>query len=198
MLFHNQHSKLLQTMSSILENSISVESAHASLAHEVKVALDRHLCFDTPSLNVLLDNPSGFAMNYLLGRSCPQCIVITDNPCPEYWDDLWDLRPRALLAGGHSLDELINAINRVFKGEIFRKTPFYETPLTIRERQCLMLCARGLNNAEIAAALGVKKRTVKNYLTYVYDKLNLKNREQAILYYWGMWHWLNSLDYQPQ
>jgi FixJ family two-component response regulator len=49
---------------------------------------------------------------------------------------------------------------------------------------------RGLENAGIARELGIAENTVKNHLNSVFVKRNLKHRGQAILYYWGMWLWL--------
>jgi DNA-binding NarL/FixJ family response regulator len=94
------------------------------------------------------------------------------------------------LAGGHSLAELHQALERASKGERYRQTPHLERKLTCRERAVLRLCAMGLENAGIARELGIAENTVKNHLNSVFVKRNLKHRGQAILYYWGMWLWL--------
>lgn len=53
--------------------------------------------------------------------------------------------------------------------------------LTPRERELLALMARGLNNQEIAAELGVALPTVKFHVTNILSKLHVDNRTEAVL-----------------
>lgn len=52
-------------------------------------------------------------------------------------------------------------------------------PLRATERALLRLLAQGLTNAQIAAATGLTRETVKTYLRDLYLKLDVKNRAQA-------------------
>jgi DNA-binding NarL/FixJ family response regulator len=53
--------------------------------------------------------------------------------------------------------------------------------LTPRERAVLEGIAEGLNNAEIAAALELSEKTVRNHITRVFDKICVEHRYQAIV-----------------
>ncbi len=53
-------------------------------------------------------------------------------------------------------------------------------PLTARETEILDMIADGRSNAEIAQALSLEEKTVKNHITRLYSKLNVTSRYDAI------------------
>jgi pimeloyl-ACP methyl ester carboxylesterase/DNA-binding CsgD family transcriptional regulator len=53
--------------------------------------------------------------------------------------------------------------------------------LTQREREILELVARGLDNAQVAAHLGLAEKTVRNNIVAIFDKIAVENRGQAIV-----------------
>jgi DNA-binding NarL/FixJ family response regulator len=57
-----------------------------------------------------------------------------------------------------------------------------DTPLTPREGEVLALIAQGYNNREIASALSISEKTVKTHVSNIFDKLQITDRSQAVLY----------------
>lgn len=100
---------------------------------------------------------------------------------------------RALKAGvsGYLLkdspsEELANSIRAIMSGRRIYAPElmddFYsgQNPLTDREREVLELVADGKNTKEIADQLSLKAGTVRNYISTILDKLEVKNRIEAI------------------
>jgi DNA-binding NarL/FixJ family response regulator len=91
-----------------------------------------------------------------------------------------------VVAAGDAL--LTPAITRQLLDRVGRRlpTPVSHAPealseLTEREREVLELLARGMSNAEIAAALVVGEATVKTQVSNVLMKLGLRDRVQAVV-----------------
>ena len=55
--------------------------------------------------------------------------------------------------------------------------------LSAQERRVLEHVARGLTNKEVAAELGLSEKTVKNYLSNLFEKLQIARRSQAVALY---------------
>jgi two-component system response regulator DevR len=53
-------------------------------------------------------------------------------------------------------------------------------PLSNQQRRVLTLVADGKTNKEIAAAMGLSPKTVKNYLSTVFEKLQVRRRSEAV------------------
>jgi DNA-binding NarL/FixJ family response regulator len=59
--------------------------------------------------------------------------------------------------------------------------PIDRSPLTPREREVLERAGQGMTNRQIAADLGLRPQTVKNHLSSVLRKLDVRTRTQAVL-----------------
>lgn len=147
------------------------------------------VCAQAP-IGLLIDGPWGIALQELAENDPSEWVVVTDNPCPEYWEDLWTCWPRGLLAGGHRVEELAEALHHASLGESVRRTPHHDSPLTCIERRLLRYSAQGWENRRITQELALSEGTVRNGLCRVFEKLGFENRTQAALYYWGLWHLL--------
>jgi len=58
---------------------------------------------------------------------------------------------------------------------------FSPEPLSAREREVLVLAAKGLSSKEVAARLFISERTVQTHLASIYDKLGAKNKTESLL-----------------
>jgi DNA-binding NarL/FixJ family response regulator len=64
-----------------------------------------------------------------------------------------------------------------------KKTIFFDE-LTERENEVLALVAAGLSNNEIAQKLFLSAGTVRNAVSVILEKLDLRDRTQMAVYYW--------------
>ena len=62
-------------------------------------------------------------------------------------------------------------------------SPVRKKTLAPQEERVLALVAEGLTNKEIGAALQLSDKTVKNYLSNVFEKLHVSRRAQAATFY---------------
>jgi DNA-binding NarL/FixJ family response regulator len=105
-----------------------------------------------------------------------------------------------LLKDTHS-DDLATAIRAVYKGYtqmgpgLLEKAiaapivppqpvhlPAKLVGLTSREREVLSLIVAGASNREIAEALYISERTVKNHITHILSQLKVRDRTQAAMF----------------
>ncbi|NLH45781.1 MAG: hypothetical protein GX451_06620 [Acholeplasmataceae bacterium] len=93
------------------------------------------------------------------------------------------------------LEETLNLLNvnlSVFeKCKIKEKREFREDDLkrnsriSLREKEIVELVCKGLSNKQIADALFISERTVKTHVSNILAKLNLHDRMQLLVHYYG-------------
>ena len=129
-------------------------------------------------------------------------VILTTFELDEYVFDALAAGASAFLLKAAPPEDLIRAIRVVAQGEALlapsvtrrlieefarrpepaaaRKTKQLES-LTDRERDVLREIARGLSNAEIAGRLHVSETTIKTHVAHLLDKLDLRDRVQAVI-----------------
>lgn len=104
--------------------------------------------------------------------------------------------------------EAVMSGQRVFGDEIVAKIPGFleqekavkkENPLIAqlskKEHELIYWVAQGLNNKEIAQEMHFSEGTIRNYLSEILDKLEIRDRTQLAIYYFKN---IEGLDYgQP-
>ena len=97
-----------------------------------------------------------------------------------------DIAPavRAVAAGQNVLgDEVVGHITRASNNRT-SGDDLFKLGLTEREVEVVELVAQGLDNHEIAAQLFMGEGTVRNHISSILQKMQLKNRTQiAVMYY---------------
>ena len=66
------------------------------------------------------------------------------------------------------------------------------TELTSRERGVLRMIAKGFSNREIAQALFLSEGTVRNHISHILTRMNLRDRTQAAIVANAFLSWLEN------
>jgi NarL family two-component system response regulator LiaR len=128
-------------------------------------------------------------------------IILTMYPQDEYVFQALKAGAKAYLLKDTRSKKLLEVIRAVHRGQAvissdmttllldeFRRLadtqeepkPKFQT-LTEQERRILTLVADGASNRDIAADLNLSERTIKNYLSIIFQKLQVNNRTEAAI-----------------
>ena len=126
-------------------------------------------------------------------------LILTTFDLDEYVFEALKAGASGFVLKDDSPEQLIAAIRTVAAGDAllsptitkrviqkFARMPRPAPPrelddLSERERDVFRLMARGLSNGEIAQALYIGETTVKTHVTHILQKLNLRDRVQAVV-----------------
>jgi DNA-binding NarL/FixJ family response regulator len=136
----------------------------------------------------------------VIDEASPRVLVLTTFDLDEYVYGALRAGASGFLLKDAPQDQLVAAIRVIATGgslfapsvtrrlieEFARRAEPTAAPprlesLTAREVEVLRLIARGLTNAEIAAALVVSEHTVKTHVAHIFQKLALRDRTQAVI-----------------
>jgi DNA-binding NarL/FixJ family response regulator len=157
---------------------------------------------DVVVMDVRMPSMDGIEATRRLTATDPpaRVLVLTTFDLDEYVYEALRAGASGFLLKDRPPEELVAAVRVVAAGEAliapsvtrrlieeFARRPEGPPPpaglaeLTDREREVLVLMARGRSNAEIASDLFVAETTVKTHVGHVLSKLRLRDRAQAVV-----------------
>jgi DNA-binding NarL/FixJ family response regulator len=171
---------------------------------------------DVVLMDIRMPVMDGVAATRVIQQKFPliKVLVLTTFDDQEYVQEAIQVGALGYLLKDTPSEELAHAIRAVHKGYsqfgpgILQKAiaPLTAPPslipedlppgfaeLTKREREVLKLIAAGASNREIAKALFISEGTVKNHVTNILGRLNLRDRTQAAIFANSVLPLLNGL-----
>lgn len=130
------------------------------------------------------------AAEALSGFPC-KVIMLTTFARSGYFERARRAGVRGYLLKDSPIEELVASIRlivdgrRIYAPELvdIAFDDFHENPLTKRENDVLKLVAEGKTTKEIAQELFLTTGTVRNYISTIFEKLDVSNRIEAISLY---------------
>lgn len=156
---------------------------------------------DVLLMDIRMKNMNGTEALYGLLKEYPNAAVLF---LTTFMDDEYIVQALLLGAKGYIIkqdyENIIPALNavcsgqNVFGNEIMKKIPelinntekfdYASCGISEKEYEIITLVADGLNNREIADRLYLSEGTVRNYLSSVLEKLELRDRTQLAVFYY--------------
>ena len=189
------------SLKTILEASGDISVLEIGKNGKEAVALYECHLPDLLLMDIRMDTMSGLEAAEIILRSYPDAKILF---LTTFSDDEYIVRALHIGANGYILkqdfESLIPALNAVLNGqsvfgsEIVTRIPDlisqtnsydYEAQgITEKELAIIELIAEGLSNKEIAEKLFLGEGTVRNYLSTILEKLNLRDRTQLAVFYY--------------
>jgi len=184
----------------IVESQPDMQVAGEAADGQAAVDLIRREKPDVVLMDIRMPHMDGLeATRQVVGMT--RVVILTTYELDEYVFDALSAGASGFLLKAAPPEDLIRAIRVVASGDALlapsvtrrliqefakrpepqaRKAKEFET-LTDREREVLREVARGLTNAEIASRLHDAETTVKTHVAHLLDKLELRDRVQAVI-----------------
>ena len=193
---------LLRTaFSSLIEAEEDLEVVGVACDGRQAVELAASLAPDVVVMDVRMPVMDGIEATRQITREGPRVLILTTFDLDEYVFEALRAGASGFALNSRPLEELLSGIRTVAGGEALlapsvtrrliahfadgpRPTPGRlqgQDELTDREREVLMLVARGLSNAEVAATLHVTLPTAKTHVSRILTKLGARDRTQLVI-----------------
>jgi two-component system competent response regulator ComA len=140
---------------------------------------------------------NGIQLAETIKHNQPDALVIlyTGFELPDYYELILKRKVDGLLSKTATKEQVIQTIHAVLRREILLPNDFLDfvqtqlhhslqdSKLTLsdKERLILNLIAQGNTNKAIAVELSVTQRTVENYLSKLFVRLNVESRAEALM-----------------
>lgn len=140
---------------------------------------------------------NGIQLSEMIKKKQPEALIIlyTGYELSDYYELLIEKKIDGLLSKLATKEQVIQTIQAALRGEILLAADFLdfvqqrtnlpniqqEVLLSDKEQEILQLVAQGCTNKAIASAIGVTQRTVENYLSKLFVKLNVESRAEAVI-----------------
>jgi DNA-binding NarL/FixJ family response regulator len=197
----DDHPLFRDGLRAMFESEPDIELVGEAATGQEAVTLARQLMPDVVLMDIKMPDLDGVEATRRLLAESPKTRVLVVTMFEDDNSVLAAMRAgaRGYVVKGMRSADAIRAIRAVAEGEaIFspaiagrlvsmladarqRARPEAFPELTERERQTLDLMAQGHKNAVIAERLHLSPKTVRNYVTNIFDKLQLADRSQAIV-----------------
>lgn len=189
----DDHTMLRQALRRALESEgVQVVGEAADGEEGVRVALETRP--DVVLMDVSMPNVDGIdaTRRLLAANSEMRVVMLTMHIDREVFDSALKAGAVGYVTKDSSVSEVVEAIRLAANGdrpmsprlaEALLKEARRDTDgiISAREEEVLQLVADGLGTNEIGERLYISHRTVKNHLAPIYDKLNARDRTQAVL-----------------
>jgi DNA-binding NarL/FixJ family response regulator len=171
--------------------------AEATDGHEAR-HMSAHLQPDVLLLDLRMPGPPPTEVIPYVRERCPGTRILI---LSAYDDEVYVRRMASCEIAGYVLKEeaiesIVHAIRAIMAGQVWfspsiqakllqSHDPRLRAPeqlLTARERQILDLLVEGWDNARIAQTLNLAEQTVRNHLSRIYMKLDVRSRTEAIVW----------------
>lgn len=154
------------------------------------IKLVAHTMPDVALLDIQMADGDGISATQTITQNYPKtrCLLLTTFAKDAYLMRGLDAGARGYVLKDTPIQGLVQAIRAVADGQLWiskemqsRWTPWSkDTMLSERELEIVRLASTGMTNRDIAGALYMAEGTIKNLWTEILQKMDAKNRVEAI------------------
>lgn len=190
-----------EALKTILEINEDVQVLATGVDGRDAVKLFREYKPDVLLMDIRMKNMNGLEASAEILKTDPDAYILL---LTTFLDDEYIVKALRLGAKGYLLKQdyasILPALRAVYSGqtvfgqEIVSKIPdlirkkeefdYNSYEINAREKEIIRLIAEGYSNKEIALELYLSEGTVRNYLSSILDKLQLRDRTQVAVFYY--------------